>query len=113
MLVVLACMIATALVLQGMFDASDHAKSERIVRGYRTIEAGAPLGERVEKATPGGVWSSEILHGCRGYVRVRYSAPGGEYVFDYDVPQHRIHPGNDAAARLLAELPAAATPPGK
>lgn len=35
MLVILVAMIATALVLQGLFDKSDHEKSERIVRSYR------------------------------------------------------------------------------
>ena len=55
-----------------------------------------------------GAWSSEITQGCRGFVRVSYSAPGGLYQFDYDVPQHRIHPGNAAAERILARLPVAA-----
>ena len=35
MLVMLACMVATAVMLQAMFDTSDHTKSERIVRSYR------------------------------------------------------------------------------
>lgn len=96
MIVVLGCMIATALLLQGLFDKGDHDKSERAVRNY--------LGQRVESEAPGGAWSSEITQGCRGFVRVRYLARAGEYLFDYDVPQHRIHPGNAAAEKILGAM---------
>ena len=106
MMVMLVCMVATALLLQGLFEASDHGKAERIVRGYRG--AGGPsVGELVEAAAPGGAWSSEILHACRGFARVHYATPGGvHYEFDYDLPQHRIHPGNPLAASVLARVPA-------
>src|SRR3954470_10407555 len=106
MMVLLVGSIATALVLQGAFDVSDHQKSERAVRGYRVAD-GPTLGERVEQAAPGGGWSTEITHGCRGIVRVSYVAPGGSYVFDYDVPQHGIHPANAAAEQILSVLPPA------
>lgn len=106
--IMLVCMISTALILQGLFDTSDHAKSERIVRHYRggAEGPGAPpsLEERLEREAPGGVWSSEITAGCRGFVRVSYAAPGGVYLFDYDVPEHAIHPGNPSAERVLAAL---------
>jgi hypothetical protein len=96
--------IATATIVQGAFDASDHQKSERAVRTYQ-VGDGPPLGDRIEKEAPGGVWSSEITHACRGIVRVSYVAPGGTWVFDYDVPGHGIHPGNETAAHLLESLP--------
>ena len=107
MMVMLVCMVATALLLQGLFDASDHGKAERIVRNYRG--AGGPsVGELVESEAPGGEWSSEITHACRGFVRVHYILPsGGRYLFDYDVPQHQIHPANPPAAAVLARVPAA------
>jgi hypothetical protein len=109
MMIMLVCMIATAVVLQGAFEASDHAKSERIVQNYRG--AGGPsVAERLAQVAPGGVWSSEITHGCRGFVRVTYITPTVEYVFDYDVPQHRIHPGNPAAVQLLSQVPPAPPP---
>ncbi len=110
MVVLLVCMISTALILQGAFDTSDHTKSERIVRGYRGAAGGPSLAERVEAAAPGGAWSSEITHACRGFVRVTYAAPGGSWVFDYDVPQHLIHPGNPAAESVLGALAAPAPP---
>ena len=109
MLVMLACMVATAVMLQAMFDTSDHTKSERIVRTYRG--AGGPtVEERVTRETPGGVWSSEVLHACRGFVRVHYDAPPVEYLFDYDIPEHRIHPANPAATRVLDAIPAPPPP---
>jgi hypothetical protein len=110
MIVLLVGAIATALILQGAFDASDHGKAERAVRGYR-VGDGPALGERVEKEAPGGGWTTEITHGCRGIVEVSYRAPDGRFVFEYDVPQHAIHPGNDAAARILSTLPPSAPRP--
>jgi hypothetical protein len=110
MIVLLACVVGTALLLQGLFDKSDHEKSERIVRSYRG-GSGPTLAERVEAESPGGAWSSEITDGCRGYVRVIYSSPRGAYQFDYEVPAHRIHPGNSAAERILAAI-AEAPPDG-
>ena len=112
MLLLLVCMVATAVVLQAMFETSDHTKSERIVRTYRgatpagagSAATGATLAERLEGQAPGGVWTSEITEGCRGYVRVRYTTATGEWIFDYDVPQHRIHPGNPAAESILRVL---------
>ena len=111
MLLMLVCMVATAVVLQAMFETGDHTKSERIVRGYRgegpAAQSAPSLDERLAGRAPGGVWSSEIANGCRGFVRVRYTTPTVEYLFDYDVPEHRIHPGNPLAEQLLGELPAA------
>jgi hypothetical protein len=110
MLVLLVGAVATAFVLQGAFDASDHRKAEHAVRTYR-VGNGPPLGERVEQAAPAGAWTTEITHGCRGIVEVTYAAPGGRFVFEYDVPQHAIHPGNPAAEKLLATLPSSPPPP--
>jgi hypothetical protein len=109
MIVLLVGAIATAFILQGAFDASDHAKSERAVRSYR-VGDGPTLGERVERAMPGGAWTTDITHGCRGIVQVGYHAPGGTYLFDYDVPSHAIHPANAAAEQVLRALPAASPP---
>lgn len=106
MVVLLAAVVGTALLLQGLFDKSDHEKSERIVRGYRGA-SGPSLAERVEAESPGGAWSSDITDGCRGYVRVTYQSPRGAYLFDYEVPQHRIHPANSAGERVLATIPEA------
>jgi hypothetical protein len=64
----------------------------------------------VEAESPGGSWSSDITDGCRGYVRVSYASPRGAYLFDYEVPSHRIHPGNSAGGRILSAIPEA--PPG-
>ncbi len=107
MLIALVAMIATALVLQGAFDASDHQKSERIVRNYRGGGTES-IEDKVQKIAPGGAWSSEITQGCRGFVRVTYAAPGGRWDFDYDVPQHYIHPANAAAEQILSSIPVAA-----
>jgi len=110
MLVVLVGAIATAVILQGAFDASDHQKAERAVRGYR-VGDGPTLGERVERETPGGGWATEITHGCRGIVEVTYLTQAGpRYVFEYDVPAHAIHPCNEAARKLLAALPPPSRP---
>ena len=105
MLILLIGTIATATVLQGAFDTSDHQKGERAVRLYR-VGAGAPLGARVEAEAPGGVWTTEITHGCRGVVRVSYTTQATQYLFDYDVPGHAIHPANPSAEHVLATFPA-------
>ncbi len=102
--IALVCMLSTALILQGAFDTSDHEKSERIVRSYRG-RGGPSIDERVHAAAPGGSWSTEITRGCRGIVRVGYHAPGASYEFDYDVPQHGIHPANPAAEAILNAIP--------
>jgi hypothetical protein len=104
MIVLLVGAIATAFILQGAFDLSDHQKAERAVRSYRAGD-GPSLGERIEREAPGGAWSTEITHACRGIVVVSYRAPSATYRFDYDVPAHGIHPGNAAAERLLRALP--------
>jgi hypothetical protein len=99
------CAAGTLLILQNAFDASDHRKAERAVRNYAV--GGRVLGAFVETRAPGGQWTTEITHGCRGVVRASYSAPGGLYQFDYDVPAHAIHPGNEAGQKALADFIAA------
>ncbi|HUS65061.1 MAG TPA: hypothetical protein VMZ28_10985, partial [Kofleriaceae bacterium] len=84
------CATGTVLILQSAFDSSDHKKTERAVQSYSV--GGRQLGPWLEQRTPGGTWSTEITHGCRGVVRARYTAKAASYEFDYDVPGHTIHP---------------------
>jgi hypothetical protein len=96
------CASGTLLILQNAFDSSDHRKAERAVRNYAA--GGRTLGALIEKESPGGTWSTEITHGCRGIVRATYDAPAGRYEFDYDVPAHVIHPGNERGRAALDTL---------
>jgi hypothetical protein len=95
------CATGTMLILQSAFDASDHGKAERAVRSYTVEGAAGTLGAFVEAKTPGGAWSTEITHGCRGIVSARYAAPSAVYEWDYDVPAHTIHPANEAGRAAL------------
>jgi hypothetical protein len=111
LLIVFVCTAGSLMLLQSAFDESDHRKAERAVRGY--LVAGRALGPFVEARAPGGAWSTEITHGCRGIVRVRYDAPGGRYELDYDLPAHTIHPGNEpgrAALEAFTERSGSAAP---
>jgi hypothetical protein len=99
------CTAGTLIILQSAFDASDHRKAERAVRGY-TVGA-RTLGGLVEAAAPGGHWTTTITHGCRGVVRVEY----GGYAFDYDVPGHTVHPGNPLGEQALRSLVGGAPAP--
>jgi hypothetical protein len=100
LLILFVCTTATVLILQTAFDASDHGKAERAVKNY-SVGGPSTLGSWLEKQTPGGAWSSEITHGCRGIVQARYATPQVVYDFDYDVPGHMIHPGNETARAAL------------
>jgi hypothetical protein len=100
LLILFVCATGTVLILQTAFDASDHGKADRAVRNY-SVGGPSMLGAYLEKQSPGGTWSTEITHGCRGVVRERYTAPTATYDFDYDVPGHRIHPGNEAGRAAL------------
>ena len=100
------CATATLLILQNAFDSSDHRKAERAVRNHAV--GGKVLGTLVEREAPGGVWTTEITHGCRGIVRTTYAAPGGQFEFDYDVPGHMIHPANERGRAALEMLGTAA-----
>ncbi len=102
LLIVFLCTAGSLLILQHAFDTSDHRKAEHAVRDY--APQGKPLAALVESRAPGGAWSSEITHGCRGVVRVRYEAPSAQYEFDYDVPAHAIHPGNEIGLHALEDL---------
>jgi hypothetical protein len=99
LLIAVVCVGGSLFMLQGAFDASDHRKAEHAVRGYAF--AGRTLGPFIESRAPGGRWSTEITHGCRGIVRATYEAPSGRYEFDYDVPGHGIHPGNELGRAAL------------
>ena len=95
--------------LQQRFDAGDHAKAERLVRGLgasgRTERFDAYVA-RSAGANPNG-WSSEITGGCRGVARVSYVVPGGpSYAWEVDLPLETVHPTRSSAAgeRLLREF---------
>jgi len=105
LLILFVCTAATLLILQGAFDQSDHKKADHAVRAYNV--GGRQLGPYLEQRTPGGVWSTEITHGCRGIVRVTYA----DFAFDYDVPEHGIHPGNEAGRKVLEEFVAPSPSP--
>ena len=99
LLILFVCTAGTLLILQGAFDASDHRKAERAVQTY--VIKGRVLGPYLEQRSPGGTWSTEITHSCRGVVRTTYDAPGARYELDYDVPGHTIHPGNELGRAAL------------
>jgi len=100
LLILFVCATGTVLILQTAFDASDHGKAERAVKNY-SVGGPSTLGAYLEKQSPGGTWSTEITHGCRGVVRARYATATGSWDFDYDVPGHMIHPGNEAGRAAL------------
>lgn len=105
LLILFVCVAGTLLILQSAFDSSDHRKGDHAVRTY-TIN-GRVLGPFLETKEPGREWATEITHGCRGVVRVTY----GDFAFDYDVPGHGIHPGNEAGMRALEEFTAPSPSP--
>ncbi len=109
LLIVFVCAAGSLMILQSAFDSSDHRKADKAVRGYTV--AGRAFGGWLEAQAPGGRWSTEITHSCRGVVRVRYAAPSAEYDFDYEVPAHAIHPGNPAGEKALASFTAAPPAP--
>ena len=98
LVIVFVCALSTLFILQSAFESSDHKKADHAVRDY-TVD-GRALGPFLEKRQPNRGWSTEITHGCRGVVRVTY----GDYAFDYDVPGHGIHPGNEAGRLALEEF---------
>jgi len=99
LLILFFCCAGSLLILQSAFDASDHKKAERAVRNY-TVE-NRVFGPFIEARAPGGIWTTEITHGCRGVVRSRYDTPAAHYEFDYDVPGHMIHPANELGKDAL------------
>jgi hypothetical protein len=109
LLIVFFCTAGSLMILQAAFDASDHRKAEKAVRGY-TVN-GRVLGAYLESRTPGGRWSTEITHTCRGVVRTSYTAPAAEYDFDYEIPAHAIHPGNQLGEDALRDFTAAPAAP--
>ena len=98
LLILFVCVAGTFLILQSAFDTSDHRKADHAVRNY-TVN-GRTLGPYLEKQQPNQQWATEITHSCRGVVRVTY----GDTAFDYDVPAHMIHPGNEAGMKVLEAL---------
>jgi hypothetical protein len=94
------CTAGSLLILQSVFDASDHKKGDHAVRDYR-VGSAETLSAFLEAEAPAGVWSTEITHSCRGVVRVTYATPQKSYSFDYEVPAHAIHPGDEAGRDVL------------
>jgi hypothetical protein len=109
LLIVFVCTAGSLMILQSAFDSSDHRKAEKAVRGY-TVN-GRVLGAYLEAKTPGGVWSTEITHTCRGVVRTSYVSPRAQYDFDYEIPAHAIHPGNELGRVALEAFTAAPAVP--
>jgi hypothetical protein len=104
LLILFVCTAGSLLILQNAFDASDHRKAERAVRGYRAPARREPFGAFLEARLPGGAWDTEITNGCRGVVRTRYAAPSALCEFDFDVPGRTVHPANERARQLLGEF---------
>jgi hypothetical protein len=102
-------------IVQHMFDRADHEKAAKMVRTFAG-KGGQTLEDVLAKKDPGArsdaAWSSEILSGCRGFVRVRCRLPqtGAEYDFDVDLVRRGIHPGNANGEAALTELGGNTTP---
>ena len=101
-------LVISYAVVQGMFDRADHKKAEQLVRAFAAKD-GHTLEDVLAQKDPAAhsdlSWSSEILSGCRGFVRVRCRLPqAGEYDFDVDLVNKSIHPGNAAGEQALAAL---------
>ena len=104
------------VLLQQRFDASDHAKAERLLRHFR-VEAGPETFEDflVHKTQRRGTWATEITGGCRGVVRVRCLIDGNPpevHEWDVEIPSQAIHPtpASPSGERLLREFTGQALP---
>ena len=109
-LVLVAVAVGAAIsisIVQRMFDASDHRKAQALVRSFGQHGS---LEDLLAQTDPGArsdtAWSSEILSGCRGFVRVRCRLPqtGQVYAFDVDLVRRSIHPGNELGRTALERL---------
>jgi hypothetical protein len=97
--------------LQRRFDASDHAKSVRLVRNM-TTERRTETFEAFLVAKHGGqegAWASEITGGCRGVVLVTWTLPGSPptiYAWEVEIPSQAVHPtpSSPEGERLLREF---------
>lgn len=110
-----ALLAAGSLVLlQRAFDGADHRKAELLVRTFQPA-GGRPLVDvlaaRDPRARADAAWSTEILSGCRGFVRVRCMLPDGPYDFGVDLVKRSIHPANGAGELALQEASAPAPTP--
>jgi hypothetical protein len=99
--------------LQSIFDDSDHHKAEIEVRTHQVVDGGPTLEQWLYARYPesnGGAWSSSVISGCHGYMRVTWDASTRngpvEYAWDVDLPEHMIHPdpGNDLGKQALVEF---------
>ena len=100
-------LVISYAVVQGMFDRADHGKAEKLVREFAGKDG--TLEDWLAKKDPAAhsdlAWSSEIISGCRGFVRVRCRLPqAGEFDFDVDLVNRSIHPGNGPGEQALAAL---------
>ena len=109
LLILFVCTAGSLLILQNAFDRSDHRKAELAVKSE--VAHGQRFGDFLEKRSPGGVWSTEITHGCRGIVHTVYDAPGGRYEFDYDDSLKSYSTSNEMARAAHAEFMGAAPAP--
>lgn len=110
--------VASFWLLEGAFAAGDHRKAQALVREHRlggpTLEQFL-LSRHADRTGP-PAWSSHILSGCRGFVRVRCAIPRrgaapAAYVFDVDLPQKGIHPADEAGRSVLREFARAGSSP--
>lgn len=113
-----AALIALLVValnwLQGRFDNSDLEKATKVVSHYRPA-GGTALSSAIARRHPGVPeshisWSSEILSGCLGHVRVTALVPAedghppAEYSFDVDLNGPSVHPTDTRTVEILRSL---------
>jgi hypothetical protein len=106
--VALGAFLSFSLV-QAMFDRADHDKALKLVRQFAG-KSGETIEDLLARKDPGAhsdlSWSTEILSGCRGFVRVTCRLPqhGDDYVFDVDLVRRGIHPGDEGGRQVLEAL---------
>ena len=112
LVLLLGGLFATTNWLQGRFDESDHTKSLQLVRNYR-VGDGPSIEDVIAKnhsttSSQQITWSTEIVSGCRGHVRVvaTISERGkrSDYAFDVNMNGPSIHPTDPETVKLLKAL---------
>ena len=113
--VMVGLLIVTLSWLQGRFDTADHDKATKIVQTYMPKGGAIDLTDLILREHPDRKrydirWTSEILSGCYGYVRVtaylppKDESPAATYAFDVDLPAMAIHPTDPKTKAFLEEL---------
>jgi len=100
----MAVLAAFSLVyLQGLFDQADHRKAIAAVRAMQTHPGAPTFGEFLAERTKGAVtFSSTLLSGCRGTVRVdAHPESAGLLSYQVDLVSHTVAPLNGAGGRAL------------